>query len=113
MKLVFEYLTLNDVMHFNIMNDNKQVGELYAIKNLDCYVIQAKPYVDFYLINQKLDDKLNELFENLFEIIDVDPFFDSDLPILLLEDESIANRYAIVHNLRKVPRYNGFYLYNC
>ena len=111
MNIELEYKTLNDVSLFKIMNDNRQVGEFYITEWDDSYTLSFKVYVDFYLIKQGLDDKLDVLFNNIFKYTATE--LDSNKPLLLLEDESIANRYAITHNLRKVPRYNGFYLYNC
>lgn len=111
MNIELEYKTLNDVRLFKIMNDNRQVGEFSITEWDDSYTLSFKVYVDFYLINKGLDDKLDVLFNNIFKYTATE--LDSNKPLLLLEDESIANRYAITHNLRKVPRYNGFYLYNC
>jgi hypothetical protein len=108
--LRYEYETIDGDYIFDIVNDKRKIGELILENNYDAYVIKATAYTDFYILNKDMsvNQKVNAVFESLDTILEqLD--LDYDKPILLAEDESIANYYAIQNNLRKVPRWYGFY----
>lgn len=111
MEIKFEHATIYGDRFFHMINEGRKVGEFYISEFPDCYSISFEPYRDYYLIKQGLDDKLKILFANILAFAAKE--LDNNLPILLVEDEAIVNRYAIVNNLNRVPRFNGFYLYLC
>ena len=94
-ELVLDYVTMDNDLFFDINSGNKKVAEMSISNDLDSYVIM-----------------INELFEKIYDFIEQYDLIDQyDKPVLLLEDEDIASRYAINNDLRRVPRYCGFYLY--
>jgi hypothetical protein len=113
MELSLEYVTLDGDIEFDIMNKTTKVGELTISNNYDCYIVSAKAKSNFHIINKgKVDDNLELLFNDLMNFIRKHPeLMDiNEKPIILLEDETIVNRYAIVNSLNRVPRFCGFYL---
>lgn len=113
-ELVLDYVTIDNDLFFDINSGNKKVAEMSISNDIDSYVIMLKAYTDFHLKYQKcMDDAINELFEKIYDFIEQYNLVDQyNKPVLLLEDEDIASRYAINNDLRRVPRYCGFYLYN-
>ena len=113
LKVTLDYVSLTGDYYFNIKCGNKEVGEIELMDFPDSYTISIKAYTSFLtLYKNKMDDAINSLFEQLYDYIETNMFtVFEDKSLLLLEDEIIANRYAITHNLKKVPRYCGFYLY--
>ena len=113
LKLVVDYISINDDVYLDIKKGNKKIGEIEIMNDMDCYAISVISYADFHIaFNNKMDDAIELLFELINSYIQsstrVDPF---NKQVLLVEDENIASRYAINHDLKRVPRYCGFYLY--
>ena len=108
--LRYEYETIDGDYIFDIVYNKRKVGELIFENNYDAYVIKATAYSDFYIFGKDIsvNQKVNTVFESL-DIILEQLDLDHGKPILLAEDKSIANYYAIQNNLRKVPRWYGFY----
>jgi hypothetical protein len=115
LKIILNYVSLTDDFYFDIKYNNKEIGQIELMNYPDSYTISIKAYTSFLIsCKGKMDDAINSLFEQLCDYIEANMFtLFEDKQFLLLEDEIIANRYAITHNLRKVPRYCGFYLWPC
>ena len=112
MELRLEYI-MEGYIELDIMNGTTKVGEMTISNNYDCYTVSAKADYNFHIVNKgKVDDNLKLLFEDLLGFIRKHPeLMDiNEKPLLLIEDEVIVNRYAIVNNLERVPRFCGFYL---
>lgn len=113
MELRLDYITLDGDLDFDILLNNHKVGQLTISNDYDSYIVMAKAFTDFYIYGRgKIDTNLEILFNNLYDYIDNHPnqVDLSQKPLLLLEDECIGNRYAITHNLARVPRWCGYYL---
>lgn len=94
---------------FNIIDNNKELGELIIDDNDDYYIIQIEANDSFYTYdtNHSTNQKVNEVFIELDNWIHQNNLFDK--PYLLAEDERVANYYAVTHNLIRVPRWYGWY----
>jgi hypothetical protein len=113
MKLELKYVSV-DGLEFNVMDDNKQIGEAILMENSDSYVLSFEMYknnfkaMDIYPMH-KINEMMNQFIEyfkkNIFTLF-------KDLPVLLLEERQIVNRYAMEHDLQRVPRFCGYYLIN-
>lgn len=101
-------------LEYYIMDNNEQIGEAMLMENSDCYVFSIELFehefkaTKIYPMHEidKMMDQLIEYFnDNLFTLF-------KNLPVLLLEERFIADRYAMEHNLQRVPRFCGYYLIN-
>lgn len=113
MELVLDHITVDGDVDFDILLNNNKVGQLTISNDYDCYIVMAKAFVEFYTCEKsKIDANLEILFENLYDFINKHSEIVNlhEKPLLMLEDESIANRYAATHNLSRVPRWCGYYL---
>ena len=113
LRLVQQYVSLDGDVFLDINKGQKKVGEITISNDMDCYVVMTNAYTDFHIAySDKMDNTIDFLFGLIFSYIQsssyVDPF---NKQVLLLEDENIASRYAINHDLKRVPRYCGFYLF--
>lgn len=113
MRLELEYVSPDNI-EFKLMNDNVQIGEVTLMSNVDCYVVSFELFKHKFKATEiypmyKIDRVMNQLMEyfndNLFVLFE-------DLPVLLLEERFIADRYAMEHDLQRVPRFCGYYLMN-
>ncbi len=111
----FKLDVLSNTMCFSVldMNNNNTVAELEIWEEEDCYVMSFQATDDFkYLYKTNIDDRLFDFFSELKRLIvtgEINGIDSNKKQVLLLEDEVIANRYAIVNDLQRVPRYCGFY----
>ena len=113
MELRLDYITLDGDLDFDIILNTHKVGQLTISNDYDSYIVMARAYADFHIYGRgKIDTHLEVLFNDLFNFVEKHPeLVDlSQKPLLLLEDENIGNRYAITHDLLRVPRWCGFYL---
>ena len=113
MQLVVDYISIDNDIYLDIKNGNKKIGEIEIMNDMDCYAVSIESYADFHIaFHNKMDSAIDFLFGLIYSYMQstscIDPF---SKQVLLVEDENIASRYAINHNLKRVPRYNGFYLF--
>lgn len=109
--LVLDYITMENNLFFNILYKDKKLGEVCITNDSDCYVVMIDAYKDFR--KKHYDDRTEALFDKIFYFVDHYDFIDRfNKPVLLLEDDYVASKYAVDHDLKRVPRYCGFYLYN-
>ena len=108
MKLVLNYESIDGDYYFDILESNKKVGELSIETYDDSYQVKAEAYSNFYTVkNKSIVQKVEEIFMLLDKQRELLDLFDR--PILLVEDESIINLYAVQHNLLRVPRWYGYF----
>ena len=113
MILNLDYVSLGGDIYFEILdNKERQIGEIEIMDFPDSYTVCIKPYKESFGLNKKeLYKALDFLFEELFnEIKNNVLIFFEEKHVLLLENDLI-NDYAKFHNLEKVPRYCGYFLY--
>ncbi len=113
MKLELDYVSLSGDIYFEILNEKEQqIGEVEVMDFPDSYTVSIKAYKEsFGLDKEQLNKALIVLFEDLFNTIEDNVLiFFEDKHVLLL-DNDLVNGYAQQHNLEKVPRYCGYFLY--
>lgn len=113
MNLVVDYISIDDDVYLDINKGQRKIGEITISNDLDCHIVMIKAYSDFHIeYNQKIDKAIDHLFSLIYSYIQSSSFIDPfNKQVLLLEDENIANRFAINNDLKRVPRYCGFYLF--
>ena len=113
MNLVVDYISMDDDVYLDINKGQRKIGEITISNDLDCHVVMIKAYSDLHIeYNKQMDKAIDHLFSLIYSYIQSSSFIDPfNKQVLLLEDENIANRFAINNDLRRVPRYCGFYLF--
>lgn len=108
-KLNYKGITVDGTYEFDIVDNKKVLGQLDIEDNYDYYIVRIESSNAFYTYNKKnsTNQKVNQVFESLDEWVRQNDLYDK--PMLLAEDEKIANYYAATHNLIRVPRWYGFY----
>lgn len=105
-----DYLTIN----LYDKKDDYFFGYIDIIINSDCYIISGR--VNKFEIDAEIDllltrkRKLAEIFDTIKEqFLNGEIGLPLDRKVLILEDELISRDYIKSANLKKVPRYCGYY----
>ena len=106
--LALDYAHSNGDILFNLKFEDDVVGELELMHFDDSYTTTIRSDIIFS------DEVIDNVFEQLYKFIDynVDVLL-KNKPFYLLDIDDNSVNYANYKNLRKVPRYCGYYLYNC
>ena len=111
----FNLDVLSNTIYFSVLDktNNKYIADLEIWEEEDCYVVSFHSTDNFkHLYKTNIDDRLYDFFFELKRLIitgEINGIDSNKKQVLLLEDEVIANRYAVVNELQRVPRYCGFY----
>lgn len=113
LNLVQKHISLDNDVFLDINKREEKIGEITISNDLDCYVVMINAFKEFNIeYENNMDNAIDHLFRLIFSYIQayshIDPF---KKPVLLLEDANVASKYAVKHDLKKVPRYCGFYLF--
>ena len=108
-QLQHQGITPENTYVFDIVDNKTILAELVIDDNDDYYIIRIEANENFYMYNTKnlTNQKVNQIFIELNNWIKEHNLFDK--PLLLAEDENIANYYATTHSLMRVPRWYGYY----